>query len=89
MLDIGASHGALLPHLADESAGFGVTEVVQVDSSAAMIMRDAHLPEHSPPGITVHRLAWDEECLMLPPGAISVDFSSFPIGYPPESPAFG
>lgn len=64
VLDIGASHGALLPLLA---AGFGVKEVVQVESSKHMLMRDAKLPEHSPDGVTVHRVAWDEEYLLLPP----------------------
>jgi SAM-dependent methyltransferase len=64
VLDIGASHGVLLPHLA---RGFGVEEVVQVESSEQMLMRDARLPEHSPDGVTVHRLAWDEEHLLLPP----------------------
>ena len=64
VLDIGASHGALLPHLA---VGFGVEEVVQVESSESMLMRDAELPEHAPEGVAVHRLAWDEEHLLLPP----------------------
>ena len=64
MSGAGASHGVLLPHLA---AGFGVEEVVQVESSEDMLMRDANLPEHAPAGVTVHRLAWDEEHLLLPP----------------------
>ena len=64
VLDIGASHGALLPHIAN---GFGVEEVVQVESSEEMLMRDASLPEHVPDGVAVHRLAWDEEYLLLPP----------------------
>jgi NADH dehydrogenase [ubiquinone] 1 alpha subcomplex assembly factor 5 len=70
VLDVGAGHGSLLPHLLRDGE-FGVETLVQVDSAEKMLWRDVGGEGSGafavPDGVDVHRLVRDEECLLPPP----------------------